>query len=80
MNTEKQVYFRLEDNGDSIKVDIQGTGEELINLLAQAMSSSDEVKTMIQFAFLGMMMNDKETQNEDDQLAEVLSQMKMGEA
>lgn len=77
MNTK----FCLIETEGMIKVEIEGSGKELVNILASAMEKSDNIKEIITMSLLAVMMKEEEVVDEgesDDELAQMLSKMKIG--
>jgi hypothetical protein len=63
-----------------IKVEIEGSGKELVNILASAMEKSDNIKEIITMSLFALMMKEEEVMEEDndDELVKMLSKMKIG--
>jgi hypothetical protein len=79
MNTK----FCLIETEGMIKVEIEGSGKELVNILASAMEKSDNIKEIITMSLLAVMMKEEEVVDEgesDDELVKMLSKMKIGMA
>lgn len=77
MNTK----FCLIETEGMIKVEIEGSGKELVNILASAMEKSDNIKEIITMSLFALMMKEEEVVDErenDDELAQMLSKMKIG--
>lgn len=76
MNTK----FCLIETEGMIKVEIKGSGEELVNILASAMEKSDNIKEIITMSLMALMMKEEEVMEEDndDELVKMLSKMKIG--
>ena len=77
MNTK----FCLIETEGMIKVEIEGSGKELINILASAMEKSDNIKEIITMSLFALMMKEEEVVDEgesDDELVKMLSKMKIG--
>ena len=74
MNQER-VIFSLTTDEKGIKVEIEGTGRELINLLANAIDDSDEVKDVIKMALLAVELKNR-NENDEDFLSEMFSKIK----
>ena len=77
MNTK----FCLIETEGMIKVEIEGSGKELVNILASAMEKSDNIKEIITMSLFALMMKEEEMVNEgesDDELVKMLSKMKIG--
>ena len=77
MNTK----FCLIETEGMIKVEIEGSGKELVNILASAMEKSDNIKEIITMSLLAVMMKEEEVVDEgesDDELVKMLSKMKIG--
>jgi len=77
MNTK----FCLIETEGMIKVEIEGSGKELVNILASAMEKSDNIKEIISMSLLALMMREEEMKDEepnDDELVKMLSKMKIG--
>ena len=77
MNTK----FCLIETEGMIKVEIEGSGKELVNILASAMEKSDNIKDIITMSLFALMMKEEEVVDEgesDDELAKMLSKMKIG--
>ena len=77
MNTK----FCLIETEGMIKVEIEGSGKELVNILASAMEKSDNIKEIITMSLFALMMKEEEVVDEredDDELAKMLSKMKIG--
>lgn len=72
-----KVIFSLSEskNGD-IKVQIEGTGKELINLLASAIDESDDVKEVVELALLAVNLKAKDEDENEGFLNEMFSKMK----
>ena len=72
-----KVIFSLSEskNGD-IKVQIEGTGKELINLLASAIDESDDVKEVVELALLAVNLKAKAEDENEGFLNEMFSKMK----
>jgi len=72
-----KVIFSLSEskNGD-IKVQIEGTGKELINLLASAIDESDDVKEVVELALLAVKLRTKAEDENEGFLNEMFSKMK----
>jgi hypothetical protein len=77
MNTK----FCLIETEGMIKVEIEGSGKELVNILASAMEKSDNIKEIITMSLFALMMKEEEVVGEeesDDELVQMLSKMKIG--
>lgn len=77
MNTK----FCLIETEGMIKVEIEGSGKELVNILASAMEKSDNIKEIITMSLFALMMKEEEMVDEgesDDELVQMLSKMKIG--
>ena len=79
------VKFCLTETDNKIKVDVEGSGEDLINMLASAIESSSEIREILSMSFLAVMMKEEElniggSEEDDEELAKVLSKMKIGKA
>lgn len=76
MNTK----FCLIETEGMIKVEIEGSGKELVNILASAMEKSDNIKEIITMSLFALMMKEEEVMEEDndDELVQMLSKMKIG--
>jgi hypothetical protein len=76
MNTK----FCLIETEGMIKVEIEGSGKELVNILASAMEKSDNIKEIITMSLMALMMKEEEVMEEDndDELVKMLSKMKIG--
>jgi uncharacterized protein YqeY len=77
MNTK----FCLIETEGMIKVEIEGSGKELVNILASAMKKSDNIKEIITISLLALIMKEEEVVDEeesDDDLVKMLSKMKIG--
>ncbi len=76
MNTK----FCLIETEGMIKVEIEGSGKELVNILASAMEKSDNIKEIITMSLFALMMKEEEVMEEDndDELVKMLSKMKIG--
>ncbi len=77
MNTK----FCLIETEGMIKVEIEGSGKELVNILASAMEKSDNIKEIITMSLFALMMKEEEVVDEgesDDELVKMLSKMKIG--
>jgi len=72
--------FCLIETEGMIKVDIEGSGKELVNILASAMEKSDNIKEIISMSLMALMMKEEEVMEEDndDELVKMLSKMKIG--
>jgi DNA-directed RNA polymerase subunit L len=72
-----KVIFSLSENknGD-IKVEIEGTGKELINLLASAIDESDDVKEVVELALLAVNLKSEAEADSEDFLNEMFSKIK----
>ena len=81
MSTEK-TFFRLEDSGkDTIKASVNGSGADLINLVAQAISANEDIRMVVEMALLSVIAHEESKREDDDQeLIEMLSKMKIGVA
>jgi len=76
MNTK----FCLIETEGMIKVEIEGSGKELVNILASAMEKSDNIKEIITMSLMALMLKEEEVMEEDndDELVKMLSKMKIG--
>lgn len=72
--------FCLIETEGMIKVEIEGNGKELVNILASAMEKSDNIKEIITMSLMALMMKEEEVMEEDndDELVKMLSKMKIG--
>lgn len=74
--------FCLFETNDSIKVEIEGSGKTLLNLIANAIESDDRIRELIMFSLLAVIQKQHEEQiseeTEDEKLISMLSKMKVG--
>ena len=73
--------FCLIETEGMIKVEIEGSGKDLVNIIASAMEKSDNIKEIITMSLFALMMKEEEVMDEredDDELAKMLSKMKIG--
>lgn len=74
--------FCLLETNDSIKVEIEGSGKTLLNLIANAIESDDRIRELIMFSLLAVIQKQHEEQiseeTEDEKLISMLSKMKVG--
>lgn len=49
-NQPQTTFIRFEDNGESINVSINGKGGDLINLVANAIDSNPDIRSIIELA------------------------------
>lgn len=79
MNTEK-TFLHLEDLGETVKVEISGKGSDLVNLLCQAMTSEPTIRQLVEYSLMAVIASEVKDEGDDEDLVDVLSKMKMGEA
>ena len=59
MSTEK-TFFRLEDSGkETIKASVNGSGADLINLVAQAISANEDIRMVVEMALLSVIAHEE---------------------
>jgi len=71
-----KVIFSIVETKKGIKAEIEGTGGELINLLANVIDESDEIREIVELSLLAVKLKTKAENKEDDFLSEVISKMK----
>ncbi len=49
-NQPQNTFIRFEDNGESINVSINGKGGDLVNLVANAIDSNPDIRSIIELA------------------------------
>ena len=73
-------HFRIEDLGDRLKVEINGSGKELINMLCNLIDHEPRAKQLIELAlFIAKTSNDIKHEEDDDKaLIDMLRKMNIG--
>jgi hypothetical protein len=72
----QKVIFSIVENKKGIKVEIEGTGKELINLLASAIDGDDQIKDVVKMALLAVELKNKAEEGDEDFLADMFSKIK----
>ena len=80
MNNNKNAFFIAEDLGNGkISLKVNGKGKDLIELFANVINNSPEMRLCIEMALVSVMAQENEDEQEnDDQLIEMLKGMKIG--
>jgi hypothetical protein len=76
MNQEKVLKFCISsNNGEDLKVEIEGGAKDLTNVLASVIAESEEIEMVVTMALLAVKMKqDKEGDN--DMLSKMMSAVK----
>jgi len=77
MNQEKLVFSLIGDE-EGMNVEIEGKAPDLINLLANAIDDSEDIKMVVQMALLAVQMKNKDKDEDEKEgfLSELMSKMK----
>ena len=72
-----KTVFRIEEHEQGIKVEVAGSGENLINMIASTLDQNSELKSLFEMALLSVEMSKRMNQvkNEDDGLSDMLGQL-----
>lgn len=70
-----KVKFLAEEIDGKIKIEVEGSVKDLVNLIASAIDDSEDIERIFMLAFLAVKAANSEN-NEDDNLNEILSKMK----
>ena len=73
MNQEKVIKFCISsNNGEDLKVEIEGGAKDLTNILASVIDESEEIEMVITMALLAVKMK-KDKDNGEDMLSKMMS-------
>jgi hypothetical protein len=70
-----KVKFLAEEIDGKIKIEVEGSVKDLVNLIASAIDDSEDIERIFMLAFLAVKAASSEN-DEDDNLNEILSKMK----
>jgi len=70
-----KVKFLAEEIDGKIKIEVEGSVKDLVNLIASAIDDSEDIERIFMLAFLAVKAANSEN-DEDDNLNEILSKMK----
>jgi hypothetical protein len=70
-----KVKFLAEEIDSKIKIEVEGSVKDLVNLIASAIDDSEDIERIFMLAFLAVKAASSEN-DEDDNLNEILSKMK----
>jgi hypothetical protein len=74
MNQEKVLKFCISsNNGEDLKVEIEGGAKDLTNVLASVIAESEEIEMVVTMALLAVKMKQD---NSDDMLSKMMSAIK----
>lgn len=80
-NQETQsTYFKVEVIDSRIKVEVDGTFGDLVNLFANVFSDNEDLKQVAVMALMAIEMKDQESGDEDGALESLIQNTPMGEA
>ena len=74
------VKFCLIETEDGIKVDIVGSGKDLVNVIASAISYNEDIAEILSMGLIASAISEgqKVEEDNDDELVHMLSKMKIG--
>lgn len=76
MNQEKVLKFCVtSNNGEDLKVEIEGGAKDLTNVLASVISESEEIEMVVTMALLAVKMR-QDQDNGEDMLSKMMSAIK----
>jgi len=74
MNQEKVIKFCItSNNGEDLKVEIEGGAKDLTNILASVIDESEEIEMVVTMALLAVKMKQD---NGEDMLSKMMSAIK----
>lgn len=73
MNQEKVIKFCISsNNGEDLKVEIEGGAKDLTNVLASVIAESEEIEMVVTMALLAVKMQ-QDQNNGEDMLSKMMS-------
>lgn len=71
----KKIKFLVEAKGEDMDVDVEGNLGDLVNVLANAIYTDQDIKLIVSMAMADDFDREQEEAGGEDQLAEMFSQM-----
>lgn len=74
---DNNTHFSAKLDGDSIAISVEGSQEDLVNLLANAIDDNEKIERLFIYALLAVTIRRKEQNGDDDtDLSDLFSVMK----
>ena len=70
-----KVKFLAEEIDGKIKIEVEGSLKDLVNLIASAIDDNEDIERLFMLSFLAVKATNAETDNNDD-LTDILSKIK----
>jgi len=72
----EKTTFSLTGEGENVKVDIEGTGRDLVTLIATAIYQDQEIEHMLMAAFLVVAEERSKESETEDNIEDILANVK----
>ena len=69
-----KVKFLAEEIDGKIKIEVEGSLKDLVNLIASAIDDNEDIERIFMLSFLAVKVANSETDNDDD-LTDILSKI-----
>lgn len=73
MNNKTQ--FSIQTENDGVKIQVEGTAKDLINLLANAIDDNEEIERVVVLALMAVQLKKESEDGENNALTELFSRM-----